>query len=78
MWPGPQQPGVALPGPRPVREAEPLFQRSLAIWEKVSAPNIPMWPGLNNLARLYRNRGQYGKAEPLYRRALQILKKALP
>jgi tetratricopeptide (TPR) repeat protein len=32
---------------------------------------------LNNLARLYDNQGQYAVAEPLHRRALAILEKAL-
>jgi tetratricopeptide (TPR) repeat protein len=32
---------------------------------------------LNNLALLYRVQGQYGKAEPLYQRALAIWEKAL-
>jgi tetratricopeptide (TPR) repeat protein len=33
---------------------------------------------LNNLAGLYRDTGRYAEAEPLYRRALTILEKALP
>jgi hypothetical protein len=33
--------------------------------------------GLNNLPALYDNQGQYAKAEPLYRRALAILEKAI-
>jgi RNA polymerase sigma factor (sigma-70 family) len=32
---------------------------------------------LNNLAELYRDQGQYGAAEPLYKRSLAILEKAL-
>jgi tetratricopeptide (TPR) repeat protein len=32
---------------------------------------------LNNLAGLYDTQGQYGKAEPLYQRALAIFEKAL-
>jgi tetratricopeptide (TPR) repeat protein len=32
---------------------------------------------LNNLAQLYQAQGQYGKAEPLYQRALAIRDKAL-
>ena len=36
-----------------------------------------MATSLNNLAELYRALGNYAKAEPLYKRALAILKKAL-
>jgi tetratricopeptide (TPR) repeat protein len=32
---------------------------------------------LNNLAGLYQTQGQYGKAEPLYQRAVAIREKAL-
>ena len=32
---------------------------------------------LNNLAELYRAQGLYGEAEPLYKRALSIVEKAL-
>ena len=33
--------------------------------------------GLNNLAGLYNNQGQYARAEPLHQRALAIQEKAL-
>jgi tetratricopeptide (TPR) repeat protein len=33
--------------------------------------------GLNNLALLYYNQGQYAKAEPLYEQSLAIREKAL-
>ncbi|CAN5850103.1 hypothetical protein BH20PSE1_BH20PSE1_26500 [soil metagenome] len=47
--------------------------------EKALGPEHPhVAASLNNLAALYDAQGQYGKAEPLYERALQILKKALP
>jgi tetratricopeptide (TPR) repeat protein len=32
---------------------------------------------LNNLAELYRAQGQYAQAEPLYKRSLAIVEKAL-
>ncbi len=32
---------------------------------------------LNNLAKLYREMGEYSKAEPLFRNALEICKRAL-
>jgi tetratricopeptide (TPR) repeat protein len=38
-------------------------------------PNVAM--SLNNLAALYKTRGDYAGAEPLYKRSLAILEKAL-
>ncbi|MDT3776125.1 FxSxx-COOH system tetratricopeptide repeat protein [Nitrospira sp. MA-1] len=59
-------------------DAEPLFQRSLAIWEEALGPTHPdVATSLNNLAGLYDSQGQYGKAEPLYQRTLTILEEAL-
>ncbi len=59
-------------------EAEPLYQRSLAIVEKALGPEHPhVATSLNNLARLYRDQGHYAEAEPLYQRSLEIREKAL-
>jgi tetratricopeptide (TPR) repeat protein len=59
-------------------EAEPLYQRALAIREKTLGPEHPdVAQSLNNLAGLYYAQGQYAKAEPLHQRALAILEKAL-
>ena len=59
-------------------DAEPLYKRSLAIWEKALVPTIPMLrQSLNNLAELYHNQGRYADAEPLYKRVLAIAEKAL-
>ena len=59
-------------------EAEPLYQRSLAIWEKALGPEHPdVATSLNNLAALYRAQGKYAEAEPLYQRALAIREKTL-
>ena len=59
-------------------EAEPLYQRSLAIEEKALGPDHPdVATTLNNLARLYKSRGRYEEAEPLYQRSLAITEKAL-
>jgi tetratricopeptide (TPR) repeat protein len=59
-------------------EAPPLYQRALAIREKVLGPEHPdVAESLNDLAVLYRAQGQYAKAEPLYQRALAIWEKAL-
>jgi CHAT domain-containing protein/Flp pilus assembly protein TadD len=59
-------------------EAEPLYQRSLAIREKALGRDHPyVATSLNNLAELYRSQGRYGDAEPLYQRSLAIGEKAL-
>ena len=59
-------------------EAEPFYQRALAIREKVLGPNHPsVATSLNNLALLYYDRGNYAEAEPLYQRALTIREKVL-
>jgi tetratricopeptide (TPR) repeat protein len=55
-------------------EAEPLYGRSLAIWEQqLGADHPAVATSLNNLAGLYRTQGRYAEAEPLYCRALAIL-----
>jgi len=59
-------------------EAEPLFKRSLAIYEKALGPEHPeVATSLNNRAELYRAQGRYGEAEPLYKRSIAIREKAL-
>jgi tetratricopeptide (TPR) repeat protein len=63
---------------RRYNEAEPLFLRSLAIWEKSLGKNHPdVATSLNNLAELYDVQGKYVEAEPLYQRSLVIREKAL-
>jgi len=58
--------------------AEPLYKRSLVIYEKALGPDHPyVASSLNNLAMLYKSLGDYGKAEPLYKRSLAISEKAL-
>jgi CHAT domain-containing protein/Tfp pilus assembly protein PilF len=62
--------------------AEPLYQRALAIYSKLSntaqlqdtrnAATGNVATTLNNLAELYKNRGEFARAEPLYQRALEI------
>jgi CHAT domain-containing protein len=60
------------------QKAEPLYQRSLAIREKVLGQEHPdVALSLNNLANLYQNMGNYQKAEPLYQRSLAIWEKVL-
>ena len=59
-------------------EAEPLYQRSLAIWEKALGRDHPdVAVSLNNLAGLYLSQGRYADAEPLCQRSLAIREKAL-
>jgi tetratricopeptide (TPR) repeat protein len=59
-------------------EAEPLYQRALAIREKALGPeHLSVATILNNLAVLYRTQGRYKEAEPLYQRALAIRERAL-
>ena len=59
-------------------DAEPLYKRSLAIYEKALGPDHPhVATALNNLAQLYQAQGRYADAEPLYKRSLAIYEKAL-
>ncbi len=59
-------------------EAEQLYKRMLAIYEKVLGPEHSYVAViLNNLGRSYERQGKYAKAEPLYRRALVIFEKKL-
>ena len=56
--------------------AEPLYQESLAIREKVLGKDHPGYAaGLNNLAVLYTSMGDYALAEPLLQEALAIREK---
>ncbi len=59
-------------------QAEPLYQRALAIREKALGPEHPdVAQSLNNLALLYNAQGKYAQAEPLYQRSLVIREKVL-
>jgi CHAT domain-containing protein/tetratricopeptide (TPR) repeat protein len=59
-------------------DAEPLYKRSLAIWEKALGPSHPnVATALNHLGNLYTTQGRYADAEPLLKRALAIDEKAL-
>jgi CHAT domain-containing protein len=58
-------------------DAEPLYKRSLAIWEKALGPDhARVAATLNNLATLYTQQGRYAEAEGPYKRALAINEKA--
>ncbi|CAN0434923.1 unnamed protein product [Ectocarpus sp. 12 AP-2014] len=59
-------------------EADPLYQRALAIDEKALGPYHPdVASDLNNRAGLLRAQGKYEEAEPLYERSQAIREKAL-
>jgi Flp pilus assembly protein TadD len=59
-------------------EAEPLYVRSLSIYEQqLGAQHPDVATSLNNLASLYRAQGRYGEAEPLYVRSLELREQQL-
>jgi tetratricopeptide (TPR) repeat protein len=59
-------------------QAEPLYQRVLAIYEQQLGSQHPdTATSLNNLAELYYSQGKYEQAEPLYQRALLICEQRL-
>jgi hypothetical protein len=59
-------------------EAEGLFQRSLAVLEKVRGPEHPdVTKPLRGWGRLHSARGNLATAEPLLQRALAIRKQVL-
>jgi tetratricopeptide (TPR) repeat protein len=58
--------------------AQPLYERSLAIFEKAAGKHyLDVATVLNNLAFIHHKQGQYKHAEPLYKRALAICEKSL-
>jgi tetratricopeptide (TPR) repeat protein len=58
-------------------EAEPLYRRSLAIFEKSFGPDHPnVATVLGNLAELLTDTNRHEEAEPLYRRSLTIDEKS--
>ncbi len=59
-------------------EAEPLYNRSLAIWKQQLGDNHPdTAKSFGNLALLYYSQGRYSEAEPLFKQALAISKQQL-
>ena len=59
-------------------EAEALYKRALAIWEKVLGPeHRQLAASLNNLAECYYRRGHYREAEALLQRSLSIGRRLL-
>ena len=70
--------GVYFHGRAAYSEARPLFERALAIREKVLGPEHPdTATSLNNLARLLQDQSDITGARPLYERALAICEKVL-
>ena len=77
---GPDHPDVAsvaeqsrctLSSPRSLCRAEPLYKRSLAIFEKALGPDHPdVAISLNNLAELYQAQGRYADALPIVQRTI--------
>jgi tetratricopeptide (TPR) repeat protein len=61
-----------------VKEAEPLFKRSVAIAERALGPNrLEVAKFLYNLVLLYTHQGRYAEAEPLLGGILNIREKSL-
>ncbi len=59
-------------------EAEPIYQRAIAIGERTLGPDHPdLAKRLNNLANVCSTTGRLAEAEPLYRRAIAIGEKTL-
>jgi tetratricopeptide (TPR) repeat protein len=59
-------------------DAEELFKRALAIYEKARGASQPIVANtLNNLAAVYDEQGKYADAEGLYKRTLAIREKTL-
>ena len=58
-----------------LERAEELHKRALKVLEEWGPDRFDVGATLNDLAELYRSRGRFADAEPLYRRALQIYEK---
>ncbi len=58
-------------------EAEKQWSAALKEADEFGAEDPRLATSLNNLADLYRLQGRYAEAEPLYKRSLEILEKAL-
>ncbi|HSO75126.1 MAG TPA: CHAT domain-containing tetratricopeptide repeat protein [Blastocatellia bacterium] len=70
------QRALELSGAGRYEQALPLAERVLALIEKARGPGHPaVAVAVNNLAELYRLKGDYTRAEPLYLRALAIQEK---
>ncbi len=55
-----------------------MYQQALELWKRLLGDEHPdVATSLNNLAELYRSRGRYAEAEPLYKKALKMLEQLL-
>ncbi len=62
-----------------LQRAEPLFLKSLAIYEKILPPGHPdIATAINNLGFHYQSTDKLAQAETYYKRALEMREKALP
>lgn len=60
------------------KQAESLYQQSLAIVDKAYPANDPeLVKNIDNLADVYKTEGKYKEAEALYKRSLAILEKTI-
>jgi len=69
--------GVYYERPGLYKDAEVMYQNSLALKEKmlgIDNPNLAQ--SLNNLGSLYETQGDFARAEPFYRRAMEISEKS--
>ena len=67
-----------LEAQRRYEEAEPLFLRALAAYDRVLGGEHPdTLMSVNNLAGLYKSQGRYEEAEPLFLRALAVHERVL-
>jgi tetratricopeptide (TPR) repeat protein len=67
---------IALRNQGSFAQAEPLLQKALTTAQQIFGSDHPEFASsLNNLGVLYKYWGRYDKAEPLYRRAREILEK---
>ena len=74
-----RQLSLALPCQGRYSEAEPLYERSLAIRKKALGAEHPdAGQSLNNLALLYQVQGRYEEVELLHKRALELARALSP
>ncbi len=69
--------GIRAFGQGRYAKAEKLLKAALKEAENFGEQDQRFTTSLNNLAALYRTQGKYAEAEPLYKRALFVLTKAL-
>lgn len=63
--------------PATLDEAQRLLERALEIARALAPDDLQVGYALNNLAFVHQNRGEVGKAEPLYLKSLEVWEKRL-